>query len=282
MKRFINLCAIAVMLIASAFAFTGCSEGEYDEYNYNDPAKETLKIGLECAYAPFNWSQPNRTQYTLPISGTSLHADGYDIQIAKMISKELNMNVEIKMVEWDSLTTMLNSNQIDLIIAGMSPTAERKEVIDFTEGYYRTTHVVLMKKNSQYVDAKGLNDFAGAKALGQANTLYDTLIDQLVGSTHQPAVDTTGVITQAIKSGTADISVLEKPVAEAIVAVNSELTYVTLEEPFDVLEEDVIVSIGIRQNNEDLKTKLNACLAKISQQDRDEIMNAANLRQSEL
>lgn len=266
MKK-IGLIFITLFLM---FTLLGCS---------NTQDKETLTIGLECAYPPFNWAQDEENEFTMPISNNEgMHADGYDIAVAKKIAEELDYNVVIKQLEWDALIPSLKAKQIDLIIAGMSPTEERKKEIDFTDSYYRTTHVVMLKKDSPYINATSRDDFAGAVGVGQAGTLYDGLIDQLPGVTHATPIDSMGVITTNIKSGKADLTVIEKPVAESIVRSNSDLTYITLDEPFDVAEEDVIVSIGLRQGELDLKAEVNSVLNNISSEERDQMMVDAVLR----
>lgn len=108
----------------------------------------TLKIAMECAYEPFNWSQTTDANGAVKISGQNLYANGYDVQIAKYIAAELGMALEIYAVEWDSLIPGLNAGTYDGIIAGMSPTAEREEKVDFTNCYYNSNLVIIYKKQA--------------------------------------------------------------------------------------------------------------------------------------
>lgn len=109
-------------------------------------ANGTLKIAMECNYAPFNWSQTTNVNGAVKISGSDLYANGYDVQIAKYIAAELGMALEVYAVEWDSLIAGLDANTYDGIIAGMSPTAEREEKVDFTDCYYNSNLVIIYKK----------------------------------------------------------------------------------------------------------------------------------------
>ncbi|MBQ3017053.1 MAG: transporter substrate-binding domain-containing protein [Clostridia bacterium] len=111
-------------------------------------ANGTLKIAMECAYEPFNWSQTNDANGAVKINGSNLYANGYDVQIAKYIAAELGMALEIHAVEWDSLIPGLNAGTYDGIIAGMSPTAEREEKVDFTNCYYNSNLVIIYKKQA--------------------------------------------------------------------------------------------------------------------------------------
>ena len=111
-----------------------------------DTSKGTLKIAMECNYAPFNWSQTTDVNGAVKIKDSDLYANGYDVQVAKYIAAELGMALEISAVEWDSLIPGLQAGTFDGIIAGMSPTAEREEEVDFTECYYNSNLVVIYKK----------------------------------------------------------------------------------------------------------------------------------------
>ena len=111
-----------------------------------DTSNGTLKIAMECNYAPFNWSQTTDVNGAVKIHGSDLYANGYDVQIAKYIAAELGMELEIHAVEWDSLIAGLEATTYDGIIAGMSPTAEREEKVDFTECYYNSNLVIIYKK----------------------------------------------------------------------------------------------------------------------------------------
>ena len=112
----------------------------------------TLKVAMECAYEPYNWTETSSDAATLgavPISGEGKegqYANGYDVQIAQYVANKLGMNLEVYSYEWDSLIPALNSGAVDAIVAGMSPTAERREKIDFTDAYYESNLVVIYKK----------------------------------------------------------------------------------------------------------------------------------------
>ena len=106
----------------------------------------TLKFAMECAYAPFNWSQTTDANGAVKIANGDLYANGYDVQIAKYIAAELGVNLEIYAVDWESLISGVQAGTYDGIIAGMSPTAERAEQVDFTDCYYNSNLVIIYKK----------------------------------------------------------------------------------------------------------------------------------------
>lgn len=109
-----------------------------------------LRVAMECAYAPYNWTETSDFSFgAVKIAndeGANLYANGYDVRIAQYIADKLGMKLEIYRYDWDSLIPAVQSGTVDTIIAGMSPTAEREEQIDFTNVYYMSTLVVIYKK----------------------------------------------------------------------------------------------------------------------------------------
>ena len=238
-----------------------------------------LVVGMECAYAPFNWTETQQTETNVEIANIpGSYAEGYDVQVAKIIADELNLELQVKALSWDALINNLNSGGIDAIIAGMSPTAERLESIDFTESYYESTHVMLVQKSSEYASATSLDGFAGATVIGQTGTIYAELVSQAVehGAVAGNNLTTVPLIVNAIINNTVDATIVEEPVAMGIVSQYPELTYVKLTEGgFEVSAEDKIVSIGVRKGFV-LTSDINAALSsKLTVQTRATLMEQA-------
>ncbi len=265
MKKLLTLLFIMLSLVTVA----GCNKNEEED------ERPTLTVGMECDYAPFNWTESTKTDTNYPIDGTRLYADGYDVQIAKKIADELGYRLVIKAISWNGLIAALEAGQIDAIIAGMSDTAERRISVDFTSAYYKSTHVLVMAKNSPFINGKTLNDFAGAKVVGQTNTLYDSLIDQLVGVEHMTPIADVPDIIMNINSAKSDITILEEPVAMGVIKTNTNLTYIKLASGFNVNEKDIEVAIAVKKGNSDLNAKISAVLASITDAERSNIMKAA-------
>lgn len=269
---------LVCLMLLLTFNLAGCKSNTTVK-----PANEEdlFIVGMECAYAPFNWTENAPTAYNYPIDGTNLYADGYDVQMAKAIAASLGKVLVIKAIEWDGLIPALEAGQIDAVIAGMSPTEERKISVDFTGSYYTSTHVLVMDKTSSYVNGKTLNDFSGANVVGQKETLYDSLIDQLNGVNHLTALDDVPTIITAITSKRADITILEEPVAIGVVQTNPNLTYVKLTEGFNVSEEDVCVSVALKKGQTDLVNQINEILSAVTPNVREKLMLGAISRAEE-
>ena len=273
MKRLL----LVLIMLLSIVSLASCNnEVTFDE------SKGTLVVGLECNYPPFNWLETTKTETNYPVQNVpGSYAEGYDVQMAKLIAEELGYELVLQSVVWEGLIEGLKAGTIDLIIAGMSPTAERKISIDFTSAYYSTNHVIVTKADSKYANASTFAELANAKTIGQAGTIYDELagqvVDKTTGASHLSPLDSVPLIINAIKTGVADLTVLEEPVAVGICTADSSLTYFRLSEAFDVAEEDKIVSIGVRKADTSLIEKVNEALLGISEETRQELMlNAIN------
>ena len=243
-------------------------------------AEGTLRVGMECGYAPFNWQQVNETEFTAPIADNGGFADGYDVQIARRIAQALDMDLEIVRTEWDGLIPSVTSGNIDLIIAGMSPTAKRKATIDFSDYYYQSELVVVVRKDGAFANAKALSDLNGAVICAQLNTFHDTVVDQIPGVVHDMPRETFPAMIVALNSGAIDGYVAERPGAEADVMANPGLTYIVFDEGqgFTASEEDVAIAIGLAYGSP-YKDKINETLAGIGAEERLQLMLDATARQ---
>lgn len=236
-----------------------------------------LVVGMECDYPPFNWMESTKSDTNVAISNVDgAYAEGYDVQIAKKIAEGLNLELKIKSFIWDGLIPALKSGEIDLIIAGMSPTEDRKRSISFTDGYYRSTHVLLVRADSEYATATTMEDFDGAKVAGQLNTLYARLVPQLVakGAIAGADKDSVPLLASDVKRKVLDATIVEEPVAQGLVAADSSFTYVKLTDGFVVADEDVLVAIGTRKECNFIED-INNILASISTEERNSIMARA-------
>ena len=243
----------------------------------SEAAGEPFRVGMECNYAPFNWTTTEEDEFTQPITGTDF-ADGYDVVIATRMAEALGRPVQIVKLDWDNLILSLKNDQIDAIIAGMTDTPEREQEVAFTDPYYESEEVVIVKKDGDYADATSIQDFSGAVVQGQMNTIYDTVIDQIDGVTHQPAAETFPAAIQALQAGAVDGVGSELPVANGVIAANPDLSIVRFDEGKG-FEADTTVSIAVRKEDTDLKDALNNALSKISTDERNDLMQAAVERQ---
>ena len=264
------------IVILAVFLLAGCSS------NNSDPAPATpiLRVGMECNYAPFNWTTTVKGDHTVAISSVD-YADGFDVVIASMLAEKMGMEVQIVKLDWDNLIPALQHDQIDAVIAGMTDTPVRREAVDFTTPYYVSEEVVLVRKDGPVANIQSISELAGHKVQGQMNTIYDTIIDQINGVEHMPAAETFPAAIQALLAGGVDAVTSELPVAVGVVVANPELAYVQFSSGngFAGSEEDASVSIAVKKGNTELLNSLQKALDSISAADRQQLMLDATNRQ---
>lgn len=267
MKRFLQISLIVVMMLSLLIVSAGCAGANAGEF----------RVGMECGYAPFNWTQNDDANGAVKIEGTNQYAGGYDVEMAKKIADGLGKKLVIVKTIWDGLPQAVESGTIDAIIAGMSPTAERKLVIDFTDAYYRSQLVLVVKKGGAFEQAKSLADFSGAKVTAQLSTFHYTVIDQIPGVAKQTAMDDFPAMRVALESGIIDAYVSELPEGISAAAANSNLAMVEFAagSGFTTTDDDVAVAVGLKKGQADLVTKINTILAGVSEDQRKDLMEQA-------
>lgn len=268
MKR--KLSILLVLTMFAAMLLTACGTKN------DDTAQGTFKVGMEAGYAPFNWTQKDNSNGAVQIEGTQEYAGGYDVEIAKKIAAAMGKKLVIVKTEWDGLVPALTSGKIDAIIAGMSPTAERKKTIDFSKNYYKSNLVMVVKKGSKYETAKSIQDFSGAKITAQLNTFHYTVIDQIKGVNKQAAMDNFPAMRVALESGVIDGYVSERPEGVSASTANQKFALVEFANGsgFVTSDDDTAVAVGVAKGSP-LTEKINEVLSGISEADQKAIMDTA-------
>ena len=255
-----------ICLLLALFVFAGCAPVA---------EKGEFRVGLECNYAPFNWTQTTAENDAVPISSGG-YAGGYDVEIAKLIADGLGKKLVIVKTEWDGLTPAVDSGKIDAVIAGMSPTAERALTVDFSDPYYESDLVIVIKKDGPFASAASLEDFSGAKITGQLNTFHYSVIDQIPNVKKQTAAESFPAMIVALDSGKIDGYVSERPGAISAIASNPTLAFISFEEGkgFEASPEDIAIAVALKKGSE-LTAKINEILTGISQEQRQTLMDTA-------
>ena len=178
--------------------------------------------------------------------------------------------------EFNKMLRLCYKGKIDMIIAGMSPTDERKESIDFSDNYYVSDLVMVVRKDGAYANATSLADFSGAKITAQLNTFHYTVIDQIPGVDKQTAMEDFPTMIVALQSGKIDGYISERPGAMSAQMSNPDLTYIAFAEGkgFDYSTDEGAIAVGIKKGS-DLKDQINKVLAGISEDDRQSMMENA-------
>ena len=205
-RTFLKLSGLTTLTVAGATFLTGCGPAAQDS---NSGAKtdgaddskaagqlgdgKTLRIGMEAAYAPYNWQESKESDTTIPIENvTGAYADGYDVQIAKKIAEALGMEPVAVKMEFSALVDSLNNGTIDIVCAGMSVTPERAQSADFTDSYIDDEVIMVVKKDSKYASSaekehrdmgfQGVSD--AHRPVGQGDGNVSWIIDQLIAKNY--------------------------------------------------------------------------------------------------
>ena len=278
--------SIARRLSAAALAalmtlgLTACSCGEESSTAAKSGREDgVLTVGMECAYAPYNWTQADDSNGAVPIKDSNNYANGYDVIIAKKLAEELGVELEIVKSDWDSLIPAVQSGTVDCVIAGQSITADRMQQVDFTEPYFYATIVTLTKSDSQYASATSVADLSGATATSQMNTIwYNSCLPQIPDANILPAQADAPAMLVALNSGTCDIVVADKPTGLAACVAYPDFTmldFTGTEGEFEVSDEDINIGISLKKGNTELKEKLDSVLSTMTEEVFTELMDQA-------
>ena len=272
-----NLILFVMILVIGLVAFTGCQN--QTEETTSQEERNVLRVGMECAYAPYNWAQADDSNGAVPISGSSEYAYGYDVMMAKFLAEKLGYELEIYQIDWDSLPVALQSNKIDCVIAGQSITSERLETVDFTTPYYYASIVGLTKNDSKFANATGLAGLEGATCTSQINTVwYDVCLPQIKNANILPAMEVASQMLVSLDSGKTELVVTDMPTAMAATQVYKDmkiLDFTNSDDNFNVSDEEINIGISVKKGNSELLTNLNNALATLTVEDFERMMNDA-------
>ena len=235
-----------------------------------------LRVGMECAYAPNNWQESEASDTNVPIENVpGAYAEGYDVQIARIIADQLGLELVVVKMDWDGLIEALNQGQIDAIIAGMADTESRKEAINFTSPYHETVYALMVNAGTPYENATSLADFNGASVLGQKDTALDWTIDQIEGVNHLTAVASVPDMIARLQQGTCDAIVINLENAPGYLAANPDFVVISFPEGEGLDPGFKGACVGLRKSDEALLSLADAVLATIDQAQRDELWDTA-------
>lgn len=238
-----------------------------------------LTIAMECAYAPYNWTQSDDSNGAVPIKDSTDYANGYDVMIAKKICEANGWELEVVRTDWDSLVPGVQSGIYDAVIAGQSMTADRSELVDFAGPYFYASIVCVTKSDSEFANAASIADLAGGTCTAQIATIwYDSMLPQIEGAQIQPAAETAGAMLMALETGTVDFVCTDMPTALGAVAAYDDmviLDFTGSDDNFQADEGDINIGVSVMKGNTELKDAIDAVLADYTADDFNAMMDEA-------
>ena len=264
---------LLVLMLSVAFVFANGSK------EASSSSSNTLKVAMECGYAPYNWTQTTDANGAVKISGSTEYAYGYDVMMAKLIAEKLGKDLEIVKLDWDSLVPAVQSGTVDCVIAGQSITSDRLQMVDFTTPYYYASIVCLVNQGSKYENAQGISDLKGAVCTSQQNTVwYDVCLPQIENANILPAQESAPAMLVALSAGRVDLICTDMPTAQAaLVAYPSFrlLDFTESNDNFVVSQEEINIGISVSKNNPELTAAINEVLATLTVDDYNKMMDEA-------
>ena len=273
-RRFMVL--LVALVAAASLVFAG---GSKESETVSGSGRPVLRVAMECGYAPYNWTQTTDANGAVQISGSTDYAYGYDVMMAKLIAERLGYDLEIVKLDWDSLVPAVLSNTVDCVIAGQSITSERLQMVDFTEPYYYASIICLVDKDSPYVNAKGVQDLAGATCTSQMNTVwYDVCLPQIPDANILPAQDSAPAMLVALNSGRVDLICTDMPTGQAALVAYPDMRLLDFsgsDDDFQVSQEEINIGISLNKKNTELKDAINSVLETLTVDDFNRMMDEA-------
>lgn len=213
-----------------------------------------LRVGTSADFPPY--------EFHTTIDGKDTIV-GLDIEIVKKIAEDIGVELQIEDMQFDSLIPAMETNNIDMIIAGMSATEERKNSVDFSNSYYMATqNIVIRAEDKELYGSK--DDFAGKIMGAQMGSLQDTLAKTEMTDSELITLGTTSDLLLALKTNKIDGIVMEGPNALAFTSNDEELH--TFEGGFEGGSADGM-AIAMPKGAEALVTAVNSSLLDIEQQE---------------
>ena len=159
-----SLLALAACGNTSGTANSAATDGSSALQEIKDSGK--LVVGTCADYPPYEWHLVQDGEDKII---------GFDIDIAQAIADELGVELEVMDMDFDGLIPALSTGKVDMIIAGMNPTEERKQSVDFTDIYY-TQKDALVIKSEDAKDIRSENDLKKSSLATQKATIQEDVL----------------------------------------------------------------------------------------------------------
>ena len=283
MKKILSLLLVLTMTLA----LTACGSSAQSETPADDSSTAVitgvedgvLTVGMECAYAPYNWTQMDDSNGAVPIANNpGSYANGYDVMIAKKICEANGWELEVMAIGWDGLTPALNAGQLDAVIAGQSMTVDRLAEVDMAGPYFYASIVCVTQKDNALASATGISQLSGACTAQTGTIWYDSCLPQIEGAELMPASETAPAMIMAVTTGIVDYICTDMPTAMGACATYDNLVILDFtgsDDNFQVDEGEINIGISVVKGNTFLLDAMNAVLGEMSVEDFNNIMDEA-------
>ena len=252
-----------------ALAACGNTSGTANSAAEADGALQEIKdsgklvVGTCEDYPPYEWHL---------IKAGKDEIIGFDIDIAQAIADELGVELEIKDMDFDGLIPALSTGKIDMIIAGMNPTDERKQSVDFTDIYY-TQKDALVIKSEDAENIQSENDLKKASLATQKATIQETYLLENFPDAEIQSVPKLNTAILSLVTGKVDAVLMVETVAKQYVEQNEGLEIAG----FDVASTPNESAIAVAKDNKDFLDAVNDILDEMKESGQIEELMRTNI-----
>lgn len=241
-KKLLVLCMMG--LFAMTALFTGCGDAKKDAAGSGE---KVLRVGCNADFAPFEFQDVDGKEYA-----------GFDMDLIRAIGKEMGYKVDIQNLNFDGLIPAMESNNIDVIISGMSITDERKNKVTFSKPYYQSGLTIVVKSDNTAI--KGFKDLEGKKIAVQIGTTGATEAKKIPNAEVKEFNSSADTFME-LKAGGVDAVVNDRPVNDYYIAKSNEKNAKTLD---DILTAEDY-GIAMSKKNPELAKQVDAALDKLKE-----------------
>ncbi len=248
----------AILCATLTLSLAGCGSGSDSNKEESKNALEkvqdagVLKVAVSPDFAPYEFMDPSK-------SGQDTYV-GADIEMIKYIAEKLGVKMEILAMDFDTCLAGVTQNKVDCSINGYYPSEDRKKSVDFTDAYFDDSEQVVVINKEDAGKYKEAADFDGETVTAQNASAQDSIVDQYMSSAKKQLINKVTDGIQMVKSKKAAGVVLQKVVADSIVASDDTLA---IAEPVFIYDEAELV-VAVNKDSKELKDKMNEIIKDIN------------------
>lgn len=258
-KGLLKKVIFGAMVGVMSLSFVACSNGESKEASNKgavttiDKIKESKKlvIGTSADYPPYEFHKEINGKDTII---------GFDIEIAKEVAKDLGVELEINDMKFDGLVAALKTGKVDMVLAGMNPTEERKQSVDFSNIYYTADHAVIVRAEDKD-KYKSLADLKGKEIGAQKGAIQEELAKTQIEGAQVKGLGKVTDLVLELKNKKVDAIVVEVPVAKFYVSKNSDLAITDAKFKIEAGEQGS--AVAVKKGDEAFVNAINSTLEKL-------------------
>lgn len=252
MKKW-GILVVALIMVTSVLAACGNnnnknSTGETQGTNAGNATKKLI-IGMSADFPPYEFHIKNDKGEDEIV--------GFDVEIAKEIAKDMNAEIEIKDMKFESLLNELESGRVDLVISGLSPKPERLKQIDMSKIYYKAEQSIVSRTadKDKYATMESLE---GLKIGVQKSSIQEDIAKEIPNAKLTSLAKISEIMMQ-LTSNRIDVAVIEGPVAESFV---KKIEGITITDAKPVTEDEGYV-VGVKKGDAEMLNQVNATLDRL-------------------